>query len=195
MFDLMMGIDRRMKYLEGALPVDPATQGNRMTKAEAAALVENLLPLLAYRSGKQSKNEGDDGERIFPPADPIPLNKIHGLTDEEKLLRLLTILGKGRDQQIAESGHEALGPFVYVFVGRKVYRQDAAGNRELQVDGDRVRVEVDERGYRTRWFVDSVEVERDGRIKRPVPSVGEVKAKLLKADASQNGNGHRGSNL
>ncbi|MCA1617052.1 MAG: hypothetical protein LC729_00615, partial [Acidobacteria bacterium] len=61
-----------------------------------------------------------------------------------RLLRLIDVLNIGEQRRLLAEGIRTApkGPFVYVFVGKKLYRQDGEGKRVLQVDGDGVRVEI-----------------------------------------------------
>jgi hypothetical protein len=176
MLDLLMGIDRRMKYLEDALPMKPSTLPT-MTKEQRAEMTTNLLPILAYRcsseyrSGPQSKSE--DEIVCETPSGP----RLGLLSDRERLLRLLHLLNIGEQRMLEAKGQKGpAGPFVYVFSGKKVYRQDPTGNRVLQVDGDRVKMEVNfgsNKGGLPKWFVDSVEVDRNGRVVRSAPEASK----------------------
>jgi hypothetical protein len=177
MLDLLMGIDRRMKYVDAALPMKPSSLGT-MINRERAERIRHLLPILSYRCVQES---GNKGEIICEaPSGPLPTSMAVHLSDRERLLRLLDILNIAEQRRLAAKGRKGpVGPFVYVFVGNKVYREDAAVNRVLQVDGDRVKVEAkfgtSGCGHARLW-VDSVEVDRGGRVLRAAPDAGEAKA-------------------
>ena len=94
------------------------------------------------------------------PKDRVPVNKWR-FSPRARLMHILELLFIGKRRMLEADGKvwPWKDPAVYVFQGNKVYRQDAAGNRALVVDGDRVREETDKEGGHLRWFVDSVEVD------------------------------------
>lgn len=128
MLDLLMRIDGRMKYVDAALPMKPSSPG-RISSPEWAERIPYLLHILAYRCGQT----GNKGEIICEAPSGRASKAVH-LPDRARLLRVLEIFNIAKQRRLAAKGLKGpVGPFVYVFVGNKVYRQDAAGNRMLQV--------------------------------------------------------------
>jgi hypothetical protein len=168
MFDLIMGIDRRMKYLDGALPMNPLPPPGSLTREQRIEFLTYGVPMLAYQCSPQSK----DGDEITcaVPSEPVPPNKAGTLADLERMLRVLEVLFISTQRSRAAQGKAFpwTDPSVYVFQGNKIYRRDAAGNRMLMVDGDRLQVKVKEGGGYPRYFVDSVEVDECGCVLRAV---------------------------
>jgi len=100
-----------------------------------AGLIRSKLPVLAFRCCQQILRHTSE-EFVCAAPSTFELGQL-ALTPLQRLLRILDLLNiaewrlrtaRGEKIQVKE-------PHVYVFVGAKVYLQDAAGHRELQVDG------------------------------------------------------------
>jgi hypothetical protein len=140
MLDLATRIERRVRYLDRALPAPNPSNTARLTTKERAELICSTLPLLAFRCCREILRHTPSKDEFVCAApsalDPGQLT----LTGRERLLRILELMNIAKWRMLAAKG-EAVPvqePHVYVFAGNRVYLQDANGNRELQVDGNQV---------------------------------------------------------
>jgi hypothetical protein len=162
--DLLTAIDRRMSYVERAIPI-PLLH-TKKSNAELASQLHYVLPVLASRSARAPG--GDSHEVICvplsAPAQPQSNGGPSAPTEREKLARLLEILEIANNRRLVALGKTnlLLKPFVYVFSGKKIYAQDSTGRRELRVDGDCVESRLE--GHRFRYWVDGVEISRTGLV-------------------------------
>jgi len=139
MLDLASRIERRMKYLDRALPAPNPKNTAHLSTKELAELIRSRLPVLASRCCQQILRHTSSTDE-FVCAAPSALDRGQLLSPLQKLLRLLELLNIAEWRSLAQKGEAApvQEPHVYVFVGNRVYLEDAKGNRELQVNGNQV---------------------------------------------------------
>jgi len=140
MLDLPTRIERRLKYLDRALPAPNPSNTGRLSTEERAELIHSKLPALTFRCCQEILRHTRSTDE-FVCAAPSAIDPGQPtLTARERLLRILELMNIAKWRWLASRG-EAVPvqePHVYVFVGNRVYLQDAKGNRELQVDGNQV---------------------------------------------------------